>query len=30
MVVESYGVKFLVISEVFTQILTELQDIRAN
>ena len=30
MVVESYGVKRSVISEIFTQILTELQDIRAN
>lgn len=30
MVVESYGVKLSVISEIFTQILTELQDIRAN
>ena len=29
-VVESYGVKLSVISEIFTQILTELQDIRAT
>ena len=29
-VVESYGVKLSVISEIFTQMLTELEDIRAN
>ena len=30
MVVESYGVKLSVISEIFTQMLTEFEDIRAN
>ena len=29
-VVESYGVKLSVISEIFTQMLTEFEDIRAN
>lgn len=29
-VVESYGAKLSVISEIFTQMLTEFEDIRAN